>query len=53
MRRLPVRGALIVGAILALTQAPFAPSPGWQFADLCIAAACALIGWAGYRAGKL
>jgi hypothetical protein len=53
MRRLPIRGALTVGAILALTQAAFAPSPGWQFGDLCVAAAFALIGWAGYRAGKL
>ena len=42
-----------MGGILAVAQVPFAPTPGWQFADLCIAAACALIGWVGYRAGKL
>jgi hypothetical protein len=48
-----VRSALIVGTVLSLAQVPFAPSPGWQFADACIAAVFALTAWYGYRVGRL
>jgi hypothetical protein len=44
---------LILVVVLSLTQAPFAPSSGWSFAYLCVAAAGAIGVWYGARTGRL